>query len=332
MVNAVLRAAQRDREQQCLPEPAAAEALTKHPAWMLAQIQRDWPQQFEQIIAANNCQASMDLRCNQHYWSPQQALQALLDAGIAAAPIDGADAAIRLHKALEVGDIPGFEQGGFSVQDAAAQLAAPLLLAQEGERVLDACAAPGGKSAHLLELQQLSLHAIDIEPARVALIEDNLRRLRLWPNPSGDASCNIQIEARDAADALSWWDKTPYQRILLDAPCSASGVIRRHPEIKLLRQADDIERLAQQQTRILQQLWPLLQSGGMLLYVTCSIFRRENDDVIAAFLEEQADSATLQTLKLPWGRATAFGWQILPGDNESDGFYYACLRKRDTAT
>jgi len=189
---------------------------------------------------------------------------------------------------------------------------------------LDACAAPGGKTAHILESeQQVALTAIDYEAARVALIAENLQRLRV----NGENQC--QPRQGDAATPSAWWDGISFDRILLDAPCSATGVISRHPEVRLLRQAQDIERLAAQQQRILAQLWPLLKSGGMLLYVTCSILQQENDQVIAEFVERNSQSVTLKTLQLPWGRASAYGWQILPGDNECDGFYYACLEKHD---
>lgn len=326
MVNAVLRAVQRDRDSQVLQPAHSREAQFNHPAWLLERIQQDWPQQAQQIYSANNQQAAMDLRCNRLHWTRAQALAALQQADIAADEIVGVESGVRLRNAHDVSEIPQFLDGGFSVQDAAAQLAAPLIDVHDGMRVLDACAAPGGKTAHLLETQpNIELLAIDIEPARVALIQDNLQRLHLTAG-------NCRTAVVDASLDPVWWDGRPYQRILLDAPCSASGVIRRHPDIKLLRQAEDINRLSQQQLRILQQLWPLVQSGGMLLYVTCSILRQENDDVIKSFIDAEAGSVLLQPLQLPWGRATAFGWQILPGDKESDGFYYACLQKRDTAS
>jgi len=337
MINAVLRAVQRDRDNGGLPPAKSPPARFNHPAWLLDRIEQDWPQQKAQIIAANNQQAAMDLRSNRLYWQREQALDALRQAEIAASPIDGLDCGLRLATAQDVAHIPQFHQGGFSVQDAAAQLAAPLIDLHPGQRVLDACAAPGGKTAHLLETQPgITLLAIDIEKPRVALIGENLRRLRLHgddgqPGSVSQAGGEVRIITADAANAQQWWQQQPFDRILLDAPCSATGVIRRHPEIKLLRQADDIARLSRQQQRILEQLWPLLQSEGMLLYVTCSILRQENDEVIAAFIDAHKDTVMLQTLQLPWGRATAFGWQILPGDNDSDGFYYACLKKRNSA-
>jgi len=327
MVNAVLRSLQRDRDKQQLPALVSTAARYQHPQWLLERFESDWPKQFEQIVAANNQQAAMDLRCNRLHWSREQALSALEKAGIAAEALPELENGLRLIEAMDVAAIPEFHLGGFSVQDAAAQLAAPLMKLEAGQRVLDACAAPGGKSAHMLETQpDIELHAIDIEVSRVALIQDNLTRLRL------DQQSGRRIEARDAADVLSWWDNKPYDRILLDAPCSATGVIRRHPEIKLLRQEDDIEQLSAQQRRILEQMWLLLKSGGMLLYVTCSVLRQENDDVIAAFVAAHSDSVMPRALALPWGRATAFGWQILPGDLQSDGFYYACLEKRESAS
>lgn len=319
MVNAVLRAVQRDRDAQAL-KPGSAEA--NHPQWIVQRLQQDWPQHWQQVVAANDLQASLDLRCNQRFWSRAQALEALKQAGIDANEIAGVDCGIRLQHAVEVEQIPQFAQGGFSVQDAAAQFAAPLLAVQAQQRVLDACAAPGGKTAHILERYDVSeLLAIDIDPQRLQRVEENLERLGL----------QAALQAQDAAKVADWWDGKAFDRILLDAPCSASGVIRRHPDIKLLRQDSDIAQLAALQQIILQQLWPSLKSGGILLYVTCSVFREENDNVIAAFVQNQA-GVEPQPLTLSWGRATRYGWQILPGDNDSDGFYYACLKKHATTS
>ena len=214
--------------------------------------------------------------------------------------------------------LPGFAQGEVSVQDAAAQFAAVLLDAQAGECVLDACAAPGGKTGHLLEHtpQIGELLALDREPARVALIEENLARLGF----------TAKTIAADAAEPATWWDGRPFDRILLDVPCSASGVIRRHPDIKIRRRPADLPRLLETQTRMLDALWPLLKPGGKLLYVTCSILPAENEKQMQAFLTRHPDAGEI-TLPLSAGRAQSLGRQILPGESDMDGFYYACMGK-----
>jgi 16S rRNA (cytosine967-C5)-methyltransferase len=214
--------------------------------------------------------------------------------------------------------LPGFNQGWVSVQDGAAQLAAPLLDVPVGARVLDACAAPGGKAAHLLEHYNniSTLFALDNQPTRIKKLEDTLRRLQL----------TATIRCADATQPHTWWDGNPFERILLDAPCSASGVIRRHPDIKYLRQPSDIAMLSDQQQHLLEVLWPLLKPGGKLLYVTCSVFAEENELQIEKFLTTQAD-AYENRLVAPWGHALSRGRQILPGENNADGFYYACLTK-----
>ena len=221
-----------------------------------------------------------------------------------------------LARAVDVTQLPGFADGDVSVQDIAAQQAALLLDPQPGQRVLDACAAPGGKTVHLLEQGADDVVALDASEARLERISENLFRVGLA----------AQVQAGDAAQPDSWWDGRTFDRILLDAPCSASGVIRRHPDIKLLRRDGDIDTLAAVQRQILDALWPLLASGGMLLYATCSILPVENSEQVQAFLERH-DDARLQTLRPTWGRDVQPGWQILPGDGEADGFYYALLCK-----
>jgi 16S rRNA (cytosine967-C5)-methyltransferase len=229
-----------------------------------------------------------------------------------------------LEHAVAVDRLPGFADGEVSVQDAAAQLAAPLLDAAAGMRVLDACAAPGGKAAHILErTPDVELIAVDIEAARVRRIEETLQRLGL----------TAQAVVGDAAQPAQWWDGRPFQRILLDAPCSATGVIRRHPDIKSLRRAADIDALAAAQAQLLDALWPLLEVGGLLLYATCSVLRRENEAQVETFLRRHAD-AREALLDVPWGRPLRHGRQILPGDSDEnsaaagmDGFFYASLTK-----
>jgi 16S rRNA (cytosine967-C5)-methyltransferase len=218
---------------------------------------------------------------------------------------------------MEVSELPGFGDGLISVQDQAAQLCANLLNPQAGERVLDACAAPGGKTAHLLEVcPELELTALDISAKRLVKVEENLQRLGL----------TARIRQGDARQLGDWWDQQPVDRILLDAPCSATGVIRRHPDIKLLRRADDIKKLVETQAQMLSTLWPLLKTGGMLLYSTCSILAEENDQQIQRFIQNN-DDAREQPIHAEWGHARPVGRQILPGEDDMDGFYYALIYK-----
>jgi 16S rRNA (cytosine967-C5)-methyltransferase len=228
------------------------------------------------------------------------------------------DTGLLLKKPLPVESLPGFSEGVVSVQDGAAQLAAGLLALAPGLRILDACAAPGGKTAHILEaLPDISaLTALDIDGRRLRRIEENLTRLSL----------HAKLQQGDAGEPQAWWDGQPYDRILLDTPCSATGVIRRHPDIKVLRKPGDVATLVSLQARLLQALWPLLVPGGMLLYCTCSVLRDENSSQITRFLEMQTD-AEEAPITAAWGRGCVHGRQILPGENEMDGFYFACLRK-----
>jgi 16S rRNA (cytosine967-C5)-methyltransferase len=226
--------------------------------------------------------------------------------------------ALVLDELAEPAALPGFAEGWVTVQDAAAQLAAPLLEVRPGQRVLDACAAPGGKTGHLLECApDLELTALDRDAGRLERVRDHLNRLRL----------DARLVAGDARRPADWWDGVPYDRILVDAPCSATGVIRRHPDIKLLRRESDIAVMADRQRAILAGLWPLLRPGGRLLYATCSVWRQENEQVVDAFLIAQPD-AVEQPIAAPWGRPLPRGRQILPGEAGMDGFYYAGLIKR----
>ncbi|HHO68322.1 MAG TPA: 16S rRNA (cytosine(967)-C(5))-methyltransferase RsmB [Gammaproteobacteria bacterium] len=321
LVNGVLRNAQR-RGAEVLealdPDPAIRWA---HPAWLVEALRRDWPGHWQDILEANNARAPMFLRVNVLRCSRDAYLEQLAQAGIAARPVAGLAAALRLERPVAVDALPGFHEGLVSVQDAAAQRAAPLLAPRPGERVLDACAAPGGKTAHLLELEPnlAELVAIDREPARLERVRENLGRLGLAAS----------LVAADAADPDAWWDGRPFDRILLDAPCSASGVIRRHPDIKLLRRCSDVDQLAETQQNLLNALWPLLAPGGILLYVTCSVLRQENSAQLERFLATQAD-ADSQALSPGWGRAAGAGRQVLPGDDGMDGFYFACMNKRQS--
>ncbi|HEY9198673.1 MAG TPA: 16S rRNA (cytosine(967)-C(5))-methyltransferase RsmB [Gammaproteobacteria bacterium] len=328
LANAVLRNYQRrhaELDAAVAVRPAECHA---HPDWLVDQLRRDWPQDWESLLAANNARPPMTLRVNPLRGSVEDYRAQLQAAGLAHVPLRFGATGLCLEQAVSVERLPGFEAGRVSVQDAAAQLAAPLLETAPGMRVLDACAAPGGKTAHILECtpQLAELIAVDADADRARRIDENLLRLGL----------TARVLIGDAAQSADWWDGRPFDRILLDAPCSATGVIRRHPDIKSLRHPGDIDALAATQARLLDALWPLLAPGGMLLYATCSVLHRENEQQIAAFLQRQSQ-AQEQRLIAEWGRAVAHGRQILPGqaataDGNSgmgmDGFYFAALIKR----
>jgi 16S rRNA (cytosine967-C5)-methyltransferase len=222
-----------------------------------------------------------------------------------------------LPHSTDVTRLPGFADGAFAVQDGAAQVAADLVEARDGERVLDACAAPGGKACHLLERANVALTALEMDGARATRIRQNLDRLHL----------DAQLVLGDAGEPAAWWDGRPYDRILIDAPCSATGVLRRRPDVRLHRRESDIAALGVQQRRILEALWPLLAPGGTLVYATCSLLRAENEAVVSDLLATREDAEAVP-FALPVGRPAAVGWQILPGDGDLDGMYYAVLRRR----
>jgi len=318
MVNGVLR--NYLRQADALQASIEKEDISRyeHPRWLLDRLQASWPDSWQTIASANNQPAPMTLRVNRQQIRREDYLQRLQTADIPAELCHYSKEGLRLNQAVVVEQLPGFKKGLVSVQDEAAQLAAQLLQAAPGERILDACAAPGGKTAHILETQPrlARLDALEQVPTRLEYVRDNLQRLRL----------KAELIAGDAGRPDAWWDGRPYDRILLDAPCSASGVIRRHPDIKYLRREEDLETLIQTQQQILQALWPLLASGGMLLYATCSVLAEENSLQIEKFLATCND-AQLAPLETAWGTATTAGRQILPGEENMDGFFYACLRK-----
>ncbi|MCL2920172.1 16S rRNA (cytosine(967)-C(5))-methyltransferase RsmB [Shewanella litorisediminis] len=311
VVNGVLRNIQR----QMPPLDESNDTLKYNfPAWIIRRLKNAYPNDWETIIEASHQRPPMWLRNNQRHQNRGAYLQALTEAGISAVAGQGEDA-IFLEFATDVARLPNFAEGACSVQDGAAQWAASLLAPQNGELVLDACAAPGGKSCHLLELADIKLVAVDFDEKRLERVTQNLERLKL----------NAEVIHGDAGDIGSWWQGDKFDRILLDAPCSATGVIRRHPDIKWLRQNNDIAELAKLQQQIIDNCWQWLKPGGTLLYATCSILPDENSEQIKAFLERTPD-ATLEVLPTQTDKA-AIGWQILPGQDDMDGFYYARLKK-----
>jgi 16S rRNA (cytosine967-C5)-methyltransferase len=313
LINGVLRNFLRQRETLLARMQEHTVARTAHPTWLLKQLQQDWPQHWEGITAANNTNPPMTLRVNAAQYERPTYLARLAESGIEASVAPHTESGLTLVEPVATECLPGFNEGAVSVQDAAAQLAAQLLDAQPEDQVLDACAAPGGKTAHILERQP---RLANLSPARLLRVDENLQRLGL----------NATSVAGDARRPTTWWDQKPFDRILLDAPCSASGVIRRHPDIKLLRRADDLPPLVQLQVQILNALWPLLKSGGMLLYVTCSVLQQENSQQIQRFLATHTD-ARLIPISATWGHNQLAGRQILPGEDEMDGFFYACIHK-----
>jgi 16S rRNA (cytosine967-C5)-methyltransferase len=318
LVNAILRNYQRHADvlnAKLLEDPVSQYA---HPGWLVGMIKKAWPADCDAIMAANNEHPPFMLRVNQRHGNRAAYLEKLAAMDIAAQAIAESESGIVLEEAMDVHALPGFADGDVSVQDGAAQLAAELLMLEPGLRVLDACAAPGGKTAHIAEREPdlAALVAVDQDEKRLLTITENLARLKL------SATCI----ASDVANVDAWWDKQLFDRILLDAPCSATGVIRRHPDIKLLRRADDIQNLVQEQLHLLTAVWALLKIDGVLLYATCSILPRENTGVLKEFLANNPD-AKEEIIQAEWGNACEIGRQILPGMHGMDGFYYARLKK-----
>lgn len=317
LVNAVLRRFLRERASLDAAADADRLLATAHPAWLVQQLVRDWPDDVDTILAANNAPASLVLRANRRRTSAAALVARLLDAGHAADVHEWLPDAIVLEQSTDVTALPGYASGDFSVQDGAAQLAPDLLDLRDGLRVLDACAAPGGKTAHCLERHTLDLLALDRDPQRLVQVRDNLARLGLV----------AQTAAGDAAITEGWWDGRPFDRILLDAPCTATGVIRRQPDIRLHRRSGDVERAANEQAQLLDALWPLLRPGGRLVYATCSVLPRENAQQIDDFLGRTADARAIDAIPSRFGRAAGAGRQNLPGVGGMDGFFYAIVEK-----
>ncbi len=327
LVNACLR--RFGREDVAERDPANEKARWNHPTWLMETVRKDWPDDWQAILAANDERAPMWLRVNAARTSPDLYLSRLQDGGVAAERIGGIPDALRLAEPQAVEALPGFSDGDASVQDAAAQIAARwllhnTLLNKTTTRILDACAAPGGKSGHLLEVggAGITLVAVDSDESRTVSLTENLARI----------GCNATIIAADASKPEQWWDGGRFDGILLDAPCSASGVIRRHPDIKLLRRESDIRSLVDLQRSLLNALWALLAPGGTLLYATCSVIAAENDEVVEQFLRDHGDATENDVLPnnniRDLMRRKTCGYQILPGTAGLDGFYYAALQKK----
>jgi 16S rRNA (cytosine967-C5)-methyltransferase len=320
-VNAVLRRFVREREALVAAAEHSPQGAFNHPAWWIEALKQDWPSQWQAILAANNRPPPMTLRVHAGRSSPAQYAERLAALGIAAR-VPGAPApqALVLDKPVPVSALPGFAEGLVSVQDAAAQLAAPLLIGaglKPGARVLDACAAPGGKTAHLLELQaDLQLTALDADAQRLTRVQDNLNRL----------GQQATLRAADARQTAAWWDGQPFDAILLDAPCSASGIVRRHPDVRWLRRPGDIGALARIQAELLDALWPLLTPGGRLVYATCSVFRAEGQAQLDAFLQRHADAKTHAVAGIT-GHLLPLADNAPQSTPSLDGFFYALLTK-----
>lgn len=317
LINAVMRKIQRESEERLAQ--LTPSQRTAHPQWFWETIRKAWPHSAEPIFAANNAHPPMCLRVNSLRSGRDEYLQLLSAQGINASACEVSVSGLTLEQPCAVDALPGFNDGVVSVQDEAAQLAAFLLDVQSNQRVLDACCAPGGKTAHILETQpSAQMWALDVSSERLQRVTANLARLNL----------SAKIIAGDALTPTLWWDGVAFDRILLDAPCSGTGVIRRHPDIKLLRTPTDIDQFAALQTHLLETLWPLLAPRGYLLYATCSVMPKENTEVVERFCATHAEAEHI-TIEAEWGVAQPAGRQLLPAVNGSDGFYYALLRKRD---
>lgn len=316
LVNAVLRRWLRERDALNAALDGDRVTRTAHPRWLLDALAADWGERSDAIVEANNAEAPLWLRVNRRRTTPADLLAQLAQRGVEAQALAGLPDALRLADSADVTGLPGFAGGSFSVQDGAAQFAADLLDLRAGQRVLDACAAPGGKAAHILERSDVRLLALDRDERRLPRVGANLSRLGL----AADIRCG------DAAEPDSWWDGLPFERILVDAPCSATGIIRRQSDVKLHRRAADVPELVRGQARLLDALWPLLAPGGRLVYATCSVLEAENAAQIEDFRARHRDAVAGGRLPAGW-HAAGTGAQNLPGESGLDGFFYAVLEK-----
>lgn len=319
LVNGVLRNFLRDQQAICEQVDLKPSQLYSHPQWFFKKVRNAYPNDWQAILHANNQIAPITLRNNRLFQTRETLLEAIQQSGIEAEFHPDCQQGIRLLQSTDITALPSFEDGGFSVQDAAAQQAAQILQPQAGERILDACAAPGGKTTHLLEYSdnQAQVLALEKDPERLERLAENLHRLEL--------ECDYRVG--DAGNPTEWWDQQPFDKILLDAPCSATGIIRRHPDIKWHRTEEDIEELIVIQQQILNALWQTLKPGGRLLYATCSILPQENGLQMQQFLANTADAKEI-VFAADWATATELpGRQILPDTHGMDGFYYCLLEK-----
>ena len=318
LINASLRNYQRNQAGFDKIILQSETAQFAHPDWLIQKIKTDWPTAWQTVLNANNEQPPMFLRVNQQHCSRDDYIKRLKQENITATAVEHLDQAILLDSPCDVYQLPGFTDGDVSVQDAAAQHVAATLNLAPKQRILDACAAPGGKTCHILEVEPNNeVIALDIEPNRLTQITQNTDRLKL----------KATLIAADAGDIDSLWDGQPFDRILIDAPCSGTGVIRRHHDIKILRRPNDIDSLVEKQQQLLEKLWPLLNTGGLLIYTTCSIIKQENEQQIINFLNRHPDAEEHILSPEPAAPRLA-GYKRLPGENQHDGFFYACLRHR----
>ncbi|MCW8830628.1 MAG: 16S rRNA (cytosine(967)-C(5))-methyltransferase RsmB [Gammaproteobacteria bacterium] len=320
MINGVLRNFIRDHDDVVKKMQTNQEAFYSHPYWLIALLKKDWPDHWQTILEANNQRPPLWLRVNLRQKKTEDYQALLQEQALSSVTHPFATQALKLEQGVDVTALPGFAEGAVSVQDAGAQLAAGLLDVQKGQRVLDLCAAPGGKACHVLELESdIEMVAVELEQSRMARVQENLERLNL----------KAELIVADASDT-SWWNGKLFDRIMVDAPCSSTGVIRRHPDIKTLRREKDIDALAETQQKILQQAWQMLAPGGKLLYVTCSVLHRENEAQIAQLLVCHKDAVEINLIDAnsnQWGVACKYGRQLLPGENDNDGFYFCGLTK-----
>lgn len=316
LINACLRRFQREKTELTSLIEGKELAATAHPQWLLKKIKKAYRQDWQAICAANNRQPPMTLRVNQRQTSRDAYLQQLKEQGVEATATPFSPWGITLAQPTHPANLPNFAEGFFSVQDEAAQLMPLVLDVQTGHKVLDACCAPGGKTAHLAETADIQLTALDIDAQRLKRVDENLARLQV----------TAEVKCADAGETENWWDGEQFDRILLDAPCSATGVIRRHPDIKLLRRETDIAELAKLQEQLLTKLWPLLKTGGKLLYATCSILPEENQHPLANFLYQNPDAKEV-VIQADWGREQRLGRQLFPQAQGHDGFFYCLLEK-----
>ncbi len=333
LVNAILR--RYTREKDALADAVQNDAARfSHPEWMLEKIKKDWPEHWQQLLEANNQRPAFWLRVNKRQSDVLQYKKRLDEVSIESETTDLSDQALKLAQGIDVRQLPGFADGAVSVQDLGAQLSAALLNVADGHRVLDLCAAPGGKTTHILERYTSikKLVAVESDEKRMQRVSENLHRLKLSSEENGEAVTELIVA--DAQDFKQWWDGEYFDRILIDAPCSASGVIRRHPDIKSLRRETDIQALVSLQAEILVAAWQMLAPAGELLYITCSVFKDENQEQMKNFITK-TNSAAKETsgrvseivIDADWGVACDHGRQLLPGEKEADGFYFCRLKK-----